>query len=620
MRRNWGARDAARVALRRSADRAPRRPAAPASLKTLSRLVGRSERRPCRAESFSPSRTPRGLPPQPKANLCPFPENPAALFIFMTMKFLPANQPLLGFKDRNTAQSIHPPPDGCIMRPMSELRPANQACGPANAPEGSPASERRPPGARPGNRNAFKHGRYGAAARAERAEKRARCLACLSPCEKNSTNKSNNYVSTEGRAAEAGVEGNFPPNKSNNSIAGVEPGAAENFLPNKWNNYVSIESETRRRRGAPKGNKNALKHGLRTPEFRAFDDELRNLLRRARLHIAHDKACALYEKMQQRRARANERATEARPAPSTSKEPKRLRGLNMSPNPIGQFGLGEREPRSPAEHAGEDGVDMLQVIVEIEQFLELGRRQRTRDLLVRLEQGEQIALAVPRPHGVPLHEGVGLLTAHAGLRQRQQHALAVHQAPRAFEIGLHALGIDQQLVDDGGGAHQREVERDGGIGSDIALDRGMRDVALVPERHVFQRRHDIGAHHAGEPGEVLAQDRIALVRHGGGALLAFREILLGLQHFAALQMADLGGQPLERARGDGEGREIGGVAVARNHLRRDGLGLEAQLGGDMRLPRRSDMGEGADRAENGADGNLLAPRDEPRPRPRGDFR
>ena len=53
----------------------------------------------------------------------------------------------------------------------------------------------------------------------------------------------------------------------------------------------------------------------------------------------------------------------------------------------------------------------------------------------------------------------------------------------------------------------------------------------------------------GEPGQVLGQDRVALVRHRRGALLPRREILLRLAHFGALQVADLGGEPLDR-RGD----------------------------------------------------------------------
>ena len=67
---------------------------------------------------------------------------------------------------------------------------------------------------------------------------------------------------------------------------------------------------------------------------------------------------------------------------------------------------------------------------------------------------------------------------------------------------------------------QGEVQRDRRVGRDYALDRGMRDVALVPQRDVLQRRRHHAAHEAGEAGDVLRQHGIALVRHGGGALLA----------------------------------------------------------------------------------------------------
>ena len=63
------------------------------------------------------------------------------------------------------------------------------------------------------------------------------------------------------------------------------------------------------------------------------------------------------------------------------------------------------------------------------------------------------------------------------------------------------------------------------------------------------------AHHAGEAGEIFGQHRIALVRHRRRALLAFGEELLGFQHLGALQMTDLGRQPLDRRGDDGERSE-----------------------------------------------------------------
>ena len=88
---------------------------------------------------------------------------------------------------------------------------------------------------------------------------------------------------------------------------------------------------------------------------------------------------------------------------------------------------------------------------------------------------------------------------------------------------------------------------------------------------VLQRRHHGGPHHPGQAGQVLRQHRVALVGHGRGALLARSEILLGLAHLAALQVADLDRQVLDRGGDDAEGGEEGGMAVARDDLGRDRL-------------------------------------------------
>ncbi len=76
----------------------------------------------------------------------------------------------------------------------------------------------------------------------------------------------------------------------------------------------------------------------------------------------------------------------------------------------------------------------------------------------------------------------------------------------------------------------------------------------------------------------------------------FGEELLGLAHFGALQVADLGGEVLDRGGDDGEGREEGGMPVARNDLGGDRLDRQPELGGDVFLDPRIDVGEGADGA------------------------
>ncbi len=172
----------------------------------------------------------------------------------------------------------------------------------------------------------------------------------------------------------------------------------------------------------------------------------------------------------------------------------------------------------------------------------------------------------------------------------------MHQPPEAVEVLLHVGGIDQELLDQPGEAHQREVERHGGVRPDHAFGRGVRDIALVPKRYVFHRRHRIGAHHAGEPGEVFRQHRVALVRHRRRTLLALGEELLGFQHLGALQMADFDREPLDRGGDHAERRKIHRVAVARDYLGRDRLGHQPHCFRNMFFDARVDLGKSADGA------------------------
>ena len=131
-------------------------------------------------------------------------------------------------------------------------------------------------------------------------------------------------------------------------------------------------------------------------------------------------------------------------------------------------------------------------------------------------------------------------------------------------------------------------------------------MSLSCHRATFSRAGTTVAHQAGEAGQVLREHRVALVGHGGTALLAVREAFLDLAHLAPLQMADLHRQPLHRGCHHGQRREKGGVAVAGDDLGGDRLDRQPQTGRDMGLYPRIDGGEGADGAGDGADGDLLA--------------
>lgn len=159
-------------------------------------------------------------------------------------------------------------------------------------------------GAPKGNRNAWKHGKRSAAAKAERQAARARIVAklpdprmlrsslaradaavahfraaCPSPADAG-----DNRIGVSPPQIEGG--GDPPPhfsrNKTNNSVAGEVRGdrgtPSPDFSRNKTNN--SVAGDGRAKRGAPKGNHNALKHGSFSGQREEFRSELRLFLRR----------------------------------------------------------------------------------------------------------------------------------------------------------------------------------------------------------------------------------------------------------------------------------------------------------------------------------------------------
>src|SRR5947209_16036124 len=89
------------------------------------------------------------------------------------------------------------------------------------------------------------------------------------------------------------------------------------------------------------------------------------------------------------------------------------------------------------EHALEDRVDVLEVITEVELLLDLGIAEIFLHLGVLLQELKEVAFAAPDRHGIALHELVSILAARALLRQRQQHALRMHEAAEAIEVLLH---------------------------------------------------------------------------------------------------------------------------------------------------------------------------------------
>ncbi|CAB5032934.1 unannotated protein [freshwater metagenome] len=111
------------------------------------------------------------------------------------------------------------------------------------------------------------------------------------------------------------------------------------------------------------------------------------------------------------------------------------------------------------------------------------------------------------------------------------------------------------------------VEQNRRVGHDDPFGAGVADVALVPECNVLGRSLSVAAQYAGEAGDPLARNRVALVRHRAGAFLRTgAERLLNLTNLGALKVADLGCKPFKAGTGQRDRLQQLSEAVARDDL------------------------------------------------------
>ena len=194
-----------------------------------------------------------------------------------------------------------------------------------------------------------------------------------------------------------------------------------------------------------------------------------------------------------------------------------------------------------AEDSGEDGVDIGELAGVVEGAGELGGGEAGGDLGVAGDLVAEDEVFLPAAHGVGLDEAVGVFAGHACGGEVEEELAGEDEAAGGLEVFDHAGGVDEELVDEAGGLGEEVVGEDGGVGEDDALGGGVGDVALVPEGDVFEGGLGVGSDDAGEAGDLLGGDGVALVRHGGGALLLFGEELFGFADLRTLEVADLGG-------------------------------------------------------------------------------
>src|SRR4051812_20309003 len=185
----------------------------------------------------------------------------------------------------------------------------------------------------------------------------------------------------------------------------------------------------------------------------------------------------------------------------------------------------------------EDDVDVLEGVVQLEGGIERLRGQR--HLGVLLQQRAKVESLVPRAERVALDESVRLVAGEAGLDEREQDALAEHEAVRRVEVGAHPGRIDDEAVGEPGEPVEHVIEAEEGIGEHDAFGARVRDIPLVPERDVLESHRRRRSQDAREAAEALRDDGIPFVRHRGRAFLPAAERLLNLTDLGAREVADL---------------------------------------------------------------------------------
>src|SRR5439155_4594687 len=221
----------------------------------------------------------------------------------------------------------------------------------------------------------------------------------------------------------------------------------------------------------------------------------------------------------------------------------------------GPFGRDERV------EARDDLGDVGKVAGVIEARVQIGKAERAGDGRLEREQLAQRPALVRGGHRRSLHDVVGLLPWEAGaLDQGHEGARRSVEPEPPIDVLAHPLRPDEEIPNEPRRLLEQVVEQDRGVGQDNPLGRRMADVALVPQRLVLERGRSVAAEDAGEARHALRQDRVALVGHRRGPLLARPERLLDLADLRVLEVADLGREPLEAPAEDGDGGEQRGVA------------------------------------------------------------
>ena len=116
----------------------------------------------------------------------------------------------------------------------------------------------------------------------------------------------------------------------------------------------------------------------------------------------------------------------------------------------------------------------------------------------------------------------------------------------------------------------------------------------MPQRDVLKSRLDVRPDHAGQAADLFAGNRVPFVRHRGRSFLAGGEGFFRLAHLGTLQVPDFKGNFVKCGGDQTECRDVGGVQIARQHLRGNRGRPQSQFGADQLFGVGSDVGKSAD--------------------------
>src|SRR5262249_43225672 len=164
----------------------------------------------------------------------------------------------------------------------------------------------------------------------------------------------------------------------------------------------------------------------------------------------------------------------------------------------------------------EDSVDVACVSSEVEDGIEIDAAGK---LPIGPHELAEVLFLVPGAECVTLDEPVCLVPRQPRLDQREQQTLAEEEPLARVEISSHPVRPNDQALDERGETVEHVVECEERIRDDDALRRRVRDVSLVPERHVLEPDCSGGADDPRKSADPLGDDRISLVRHRRRAFL-----------------------------------------------------------------------------------------------------